>query len=151
MESLKSFFTGIADAIRTVKGSTDKINAQDFENEILNLKGDVIPVENNTSSYINLTLKDRYDYTYTKEINNVSITIPNNVSHGFVSGVNFSVGSKPLTFSYQNNSEYKLYLWKNGLLLDSSNFFNQIINKQIISTLICDGLNIYWYVKVISE
>lgn len=42
--NLTDFLTGIADAIRTKKGSTDSINPQNFETEIASIETGIIEV-----------------------------------------------------------------------------------------------------------
>ena len=48
-DNLTDFLTNIADAIRTVEGSTDAINPQDFEAKITSLKLSV-PIEISTDA-----------------------------------------------------------------------------------------------------
>ena len=54
-DNLTDFLTNIADAIRTVEGSTDAINPQDFEAKITSLKLSV-PIEISTDAEMEAVL-----------------------------------------------------------------------------------------------
>lgn len=91
--NLKDFITGVANAIREKKGTTELINPQDFENEILTIQTDSEPASGKSlaaqiidKSVTDVTAGDLEgatkigDYAFNSCKGLTSITIPNSVA-----------------------------------------------------------------------
>ena len=91
--NLKDFITGVANAIREKKGTTELINPQDFENEILTIQTDSEPASGKSlaaqiidKSVTDVTAGDLEgatkigDYAFNGCTGLTSITIPNSVT-----------------------------------------------------------------------
>lgn len=105
-------------------------------------------VMNTIDTEISITLKHNTDCTFTaNNISSVHLTLDNTVAHGFISGLNFRIGSTSPNIDIINNSLYNLIIWKNGVKTDNIILNN---NVNIVSTIFCDGMNVYWYIKEIQ-
>ena len=107
---------------------------------------------NDADVNISLTLEEDIDFTYKKLISGLNITVPANINQGFLSGLNFKVGSTSIVATVTNNSDYNLYVFINGIVADVTKEANEYRvnineNKTVNSTFLCDGLNLYWYIK----
>ena len=63
-DNLKDFLTDVADAIREKKGTTDKINPQDFSDEIKGIESGIAPCEWNDVNFYDYEGTILYSYTW---------------------------------------------------------------------------------------
>ena len=103
-DNLTDFLTGVANAIRTKKGTTAKINPQSFEMEIENIQAGILPTEYNTRyKIINKCLVN----TGTKRIvlgnNDSAIDIPANITPLIIDSYAFYDCNKLKSVTIGNN------------------------------------------------
>ena len=115
-----------------------------YWNFLLNIKGMGFESDPN-ETVIDHTLEQDTDKTFKNEnITNISITIPEDVSHGFCSGVNFISGEVAPSVNFTNNSIYPLKLIQYGLKLDN---YSPLKNRTVAMSFYCDGINVYCYIN----
>lgn len=93
---------------------------------------------------IDIDLYNGCDITYLSEdIEDVSITIPEDADNGFFSNITYRTGSLTTPISFINNSELEFKIKKLGLDISS---YTPPTNKIIDLNFYCDGFQIYCYV-----
>ena len=131
-----------------------------YVNEELNkkaLQSDLVEIStkfaiNNSLTTINITLVNNLDTTYTNLITDLDATVPNNISQGFLSGLNFKTGASKIIATINNQSQFNLYILIDGFIEYSTrngNKYSINLNKNMTynSVFMCDGLNLYWFIK----
>ena len=134
-----------------------------YVNEELNkkaLQSDLVEIStkfaiNNNLTTIKITLVNNLDTTYTNLITDLDAIVPNNISQGFLSGLNFKTGSSQIFATVTNQSQFNLHIFIDGFIEYPMNIENQysiILNKNMTynSVFMCDGLNLYWFIKKIE-
>lgn len=107
-------------------------------------------IEDKTTSEVWITPKNYTDYTYSApNIKNVKVILSNDIGQGYISGVNFYAPSTGTTFYITNNSDYNLKVFVNGL---ERNYISVAINNTALtSTIICDGINVFVYIRLTEK
>ena len=131
-----------------------------YVNEELNkkaLQSDLVEIStkfaiNNSLTTINITLVNNLDTTYTNLITDLDATVPNNISQGFLSGLNFKTGASKIIATINNQSQFNLYILIDGFIeypTRTGNNYSINLNKNMTynSVFMCDGLNLYWFIK----
>ena len=131
-----------------------------YVNEELNkkaLQSDLVEIStkfaiNNSLTTINITLVNNLDTTYTNLITDLDATVPNNISQGFLSGLNFKTGSSKIIATINNRSQFNLYVLIDGFIeypTRTGNNYSINLNENMTynSVFMCDGLNLYWFIK----
>ena len=131
-----------------------------YVNEELNkkaLQSDLVEIStkfaiNNSLTTINITLVNNLDTTYTNLITKLDATVPNNISQGFLSGLNFKTGASKIIATVTNQSQFNLYILIDGFIeypTRNGNKYSINLNKNMTynSVFMCDGLNLYWFIK----
>ena len=134
-----------------------------YVNEELNkkaLQSDLVEIStkfaiNNSLTTINITLVNNLDTTYTNLITDLDAIIPNNISQGFLSGLNFKTGSSNIIATINNQSQFNLHILIDGFIeypTRTGNNYSINLNKNMTynSVFMCDGLNLYWFIKEIE-
>ena len=134
-----------------------------YVNEELNkkaLQSDLVEIStkfaiNNSLTTINITLVNNLDTTYTNLITDLDAIVPNNISQGFLSGLNFKTGSSKIIATINNRSQFNLYILIDGFIeypTRTGNNYSINLNKNMTynSVFMCDGLNLYWFIKEIE-
>lgn len=99
------------------------------------------------TTQVDLKLKNYSDYTYkAKNLVSVKVTLGDNVVQGFLAGLNFQADNDGVTFEIINQTDYPIYVWKNGLQVGQipGSFTD---NELLQSVFLCDGLAIHWYFR----
>lgn len=97
MAELNSFLTGIADAIRSKKGTTDKINASNFASEIENLQSSVGETYKGEYEVIPSVLEQTLETKNKYLTNNVTVTtIPFSKVSNTSGGNTVTIGVAPI-------------------------------------------------------
>lgn len=91
---------------------------------------------NAESGVVQYTLVSDVDMTFTEDVDELILIIPDNIWHGFIAGVNFH--ATKLTFV--NNSEFALKRLLRGHPVDDYQFKS---GKTVNAIITCDGLNVY--------
>ena len=107
---------------------------------------------NNSLTTINITLVNNLDTTYTNLITDLDAIVPNNISQGFLSGLNFKTGSSKIIATINNRSQFNLYILIDGFIeypTRTGNNYSINLNENMTynSVFMCDGLNLYWFIK----
>ena len=131
-----------------------------YVNEELNkkaLQSDLVEIStkfaiNNSLTTINITLVNNLDTTYTNLITDLDATVPNNISQGFLSGLNFKTGASKIIATINNQSQFNLYILIDGFIeypTRTGNNYSINLNENMTynSVFMCDGLNLYWFIK----
>ena len=110
---------------------------------------------NNSLTTINITLVNNLDTTYTNLITNLDATVPNTISQGFLSGLNFKTGASKILATITNQSQFSLYIFIDGFIehpMQTGNKYSINLNGNMTynSVFMCDGLNLYWFIKEIE-
>ena len=104
---------------------------------------------NNTDTEVTITLANNTDFAYAKEgITKVTIVIPSNVSHGFLSTFSIKLGEVP-EFVITYEGEYPVYTFKNGRMAEDP--MELITNQTMLGSVLCDGINCYVYLKELAD
>lgn len=97
------------------------------------------------SGVVNITLTHDTDKTLTSEtLTSITITVPQDVKHGFYAGLNFRTGATPPKVLYCNNSDLPLKIIMRGALTES---YVPGAEKSVQGLYYCDGLNVYCYIN----
>ena len=131
-----------------------------YVNEELNkkaLQSDLVEIStkfaiNNSLTTINITLVNNLDTTYTNLITDLDATVPNNIGQGFLSGLNFKTGASKILATITNQSQFSLYIFIDGFIehpMQTGNKYSINLNGNMTynSVFMCDGLNLYWFIK----
>ena len=131
-----------------------------YVNEELNkkaLQSDLVEIStkfaiNNSLTTINITLVNNLDTTYTNLITDLDAIVPNNISQGFLSGLNFKTGASKIIATINNQSQFNLYILIDGFIeypTRTGNNYSINLNENMTynSVFMCDGLNLYWFIK----
>lgn len=113
---------------------------RDLMTQIQTVRENNIFVEN--TSNMAYTLEHLYDSTFKNPIRNLFLTIPNDTTHGYWSGVNFETSSDVLGLNFINNTNLTLKVIKYDNVF---NYLDILPNKVYNLTFYCDGINIYCY------
>lgn len=134
-----------------------------YVNEELNkkaLQSDLVEIStkfaiNNSLTTINITLVNNLDTTYTNLITKLDAIVSNNISQGFLSGLNFKTGASKILATINNQSQFNLYIFIDGFIehpMQTGKNYSINLNENMTynSVFICDGLNLYWFIKEIE-
>ena len=134
-----------------------------YVNEELNkkaLQSDLVEIStkfaiNNSLTTINITLVNNLDTTYTNLITKLDALVENTISQGFLSGLNFKTGASKILATITNQSQFNLYIFIDGFNehpMQTGNKYSINLNGNMTynSVFMCDGLNLYWFIKEIE-
>ena len=134
-----------------------------YVNEELNkkaLQSDLVEIStkfaiNNSLTTINITLVNNLDTTYTNLITKLDALVENNISQGFLSGLNFKTGASKILATINNQSQFNLYIFLDGFIehsMQTGKNYSINLNENMTynSVFMCDGLNLYWFIKEIE-
>lgn len=126
--TLNSLLTAIANAIRSKKGTTETINAQNFPTEILSIQNDSQLFFNHTGLNSGMTISD-VDVGFTKEAKKIYIHVFANPDYGkrnyglkgsndnitWVDIINYPQNNGNIIQSIENTDAYRYYrCWCDG-------------------------------------
>ena len=94
------------------------------------------------------TLVDNEDYSYTATNVSVEIFIPDTVTHGFHSGLNFKSGASPVAVTFNNVSGLDLKILRYREIPITT--YTPSANKTVSMTFYCDGINVYCYITEVA-
>lgn len=113
-------------------------------------------ITNDTSTRVIMDWIDGTEVTYTKEVTEVQVSIRTQPYQGFISGLNFKTGSNDISVrSIFYVFGFNFLVFVNGLKQDLVLGANEKIitlegNKLYSTTIVYDGLALYWYIKKIE-
>lgn len=104
-------------------------------------------IEDTTTTEVQLTPKNYNDYTYSaKNLVSVKVTLSDNIGQGFITGLNFKADEDGVAFEIDNQTDYELYVWRNGLQVEQ--IPDILRNNLFQAVIICDGLAIHLYYRL---
>ena len=141
---------GVSEAGDTLKELFDLIINN---KEVLNVLKDAVTktYEDKETTQIVQVLERAFDYSFSAEgIDSVSLSIPENVSQGYLSGFSIKIGEQKPTITFINGSSYPMLFTLNGMQRKQEQLFFK--NKQtLVGGVMCDGINVYVYLKEIQQ
>lgn len=139
--------TNVNEAVlRELEARTFTLEQSVFE-LIENGASNVRLVEIQDKNQIYIAPKNYTDYTFSSEnLISVEATLMDNVGQGFITGINFKADADGVTFKINNETNYDLYIWKNGL--QTTTIPDIFKNSLFQLVIICDGLAIHCYYRL---
>lgn len=121
--------------------------------EVLDVLKDAVTktYEDKETTQIVQVLERAFDYSFSAEgIDSVSLSIPENVSQGYLSGFSIKIGEQKPAITFINGSSYPMLFTLNGMQRKQEQLFFK--NKQtLVGGVMCDGINVYVYLKEIQQ
>lgn len=111
-----------------------------------NITGSVVFSIDNSSTTIAHTVKNMVAKTYTQPITSGTITLPSEMTFGFISEVNFKSGNSAFVLNFTNNSTYPFKVIQYGL--DAGTSIIVGANKTVQMSISCDGINVTIYINI---
>lgn len=141
---------GVSEAGDTLKELFDLIINN---KEVLDVLKDAVTktYEDKETTQIVQVLERAFDYSFSAEnIGSVSLSIPQDVSQGYLSGFSIKIGEQKPTITFINGSSYPMLFTLNGMQRKQEQLFFK--NKQtLVGGVMCDGINVYVYLKEIQQ
>ena len=141
---------GVSEAGDTLKELFDLIINN---KEVLDVLKDAVTktYEDKATTQIVQVLERAFDYSFSAEgIDSVSLSIPENISQGYLSGFSIKIGEQKPTITFINGSSYPMLFTLNGMQRRQEQLFFK--NKQtLVGGVMCDGINVYVYLKEIQQ
>lgn len=123
---------------------------QDLNTSVSTLQGEIDVLTSNIvddtrEGQVGVLLQNNMDVTFTStSISRLTVEFPQNVSHGYVSGLNFRTTSTVPTVIFENLSELPLKLVVNGV---SKEVYTPTADRDVQSVFYSDGINLYGYIN----
>ena len=100
-----------------------------------------------TLEMINQVLEINHDYTFnSNNVKKLSFSIPTTVKQGYMSGFSVKIGEIVPQFNFLNGSKYPMLFTLNGSQRPL-NKISLIANQTLLGGVMCDGINVYVYLK----
>lgn len=104
-----------------------------------------------TSTNITQMLQNRYDYSFSAEnITNVSLSIPSNITQGYLCGFSVKIGGTVPNIAFVNGSTYPLLFTLNGMQRRARQLSFRPM-QTLMGAVMFDGMNVCVYLKEMQQ
>ncbi|MGN0805313.1 MAG: hypothetical protein ACI4MS_08020, partial [Candidatus Coproplasma sp.] len=90
---------------------------------------------------VKYTIENNVDKSFKAAVQSVNLTIPDDITHGFQSGVNIKGGESDIPCTIDNKSGYEVRYVRNGYGTDSIETLSA--NRNSMFSFFCDGIAVY--------
>lgn len=121
--------------------------------EVLDVLKDAVTktYEDKQTTEIIQVLERTFDYSFSANgIDSVILSIPENISQGYMSGFSIKIGEQKPVISFVNGSSYPMLFTLNGMQRKQEQLFFKN-NQTLLGGVMCDGINVYVYLKEIKK